>query len=320
MSEAIVVARPTSAALQRGGVGLGTPIFRPKTAYMELVQKTSRQENVKFGEFRDISTNEHFGSVIRVVLMGVPQEQREWFEGADFKASNKQCFSIDGITPHGRAQNPPAMFCKTCPKGDLNWITWRKTKDAKDLPPCGAFWHLHIATRTTQKPYFINVKGTSYKPFKDAMETKMAGILSSLMANVKAENKKRGYTLINLQDGENGPVYQEFRPTPGFTLPEGVTEQQKPEAFPNIFDVSFDMIAASKNGGPYVMSFQNFKYMNAEDRAEFGSLYLDIMQQKQEAAEQYAENIEAEAERVVTEPAASTATQPVGEVLPPITI
>ena len=182
MSEALTTTGNN--ALVVGGVGMGAGIFKARPMMIELVHKSSHAENVKYGEFRIISTNEHLGTSIRVVLLAVPQEQREWFEGAEFKKENKQCFSLDGIQPHPRAANPPAMFCRTCPKGDKNWEVWRKTKLAKDLPPCGAYWHLLIADRATQAPYFLNVKGKSYLPFKQAMEQHDRNLVRSFRAGI----------------------------------------------------------------------------------------------------------------------------------------
>ena len=310
MSEAIVVSNPNT-AMQISGVGMGASIFKARPQMVELVHKTSRQENVKFGEFRVIGTNEHLGTSIRVVLLAVPQEQREWFiDPTKFTKENKGCFSLDGIQPHPRAAQPPAMFCKVCPKGDINWERWRKTKNPADLPPCGAYWHLLIADRATQTPYYLNVKGKSYMPFRQAMETQMSGLLAKVFANVKAENKRRGYTLVTLQQQDGGPMWQEFRQTPGFVVPEGQT-QQPAEPMPNIFDISFDIYSFTKDGGPFIMGFKDFRLMKPEDKAEFGQLYLDLMANKA----QIDNAVEAEAEAAVTE--APAGESPKGEILPP---
>jgi hypothetical protein len=313
MSEEIVVVNNTSQAMQLSGIGMGMSLFKARPQLLELVHKSSRQENVKYGEFRVVNTNEHLGTSIRVVLLAVPQEQREWFfDPKVFTKENKHCFSLDGIQPHPKASNPPAMYCKTCPKGDINWEKWRKTKNPQDLPPCGAYWHLLLADRTTQTPYYLNVKGKSYMPFRQAMETQMSGLLAKLFANVKAENKKLGYTLVNLRQG-NGPVYQEFRPTPG-VVPTG-----EALPMPNIFDISFDIFSSSKDGGPFQMGFKGFALMKPEDKAEFGQLYLDLMANKVELAT----NDEAEINAAVSEESSAPATtqqSPSGEVLPPITI
>ena len=310
MSEEIVVSGNSSTAMQLGGVGMGASIFKPRASMVELVHKSSRQENVRYGEFRVVSTNEHLGTTIRVVLLAVPQEQREWFmDPTVFTKENKGCFSLDGIQPHPRAAQPPAMFCKTCPKGDSNWVTWRKTHDPKDLPPCGAYYHLLLADRSTQSPYFLNIKGKSFLPFKQAMEQQMSGLLAKLFANVKAENKARGYTLVSLRQG-NGPVYQEFRPT------EGVAPELPALPSPNIFDVSFDIFSHSKDGGPFQMGFRNFALMKPEDRAEFGQLYLEIVANKAQVDQAYTEEKAAEdaAFNAVSE---TPAQQAKGEILPP---
>jgi hypothetical protein len=55
MSEAIVVSN-SNQAMQLGGVGMGASIFRARPSMLDLVHKSSRQENVKYGEFRVIST------------------------------------------------------------------------------------------------------------------------------------------------------------------------------------------------------------------------------------------------------------------------
>jgi hypothetical protein len=315
MSDALVVLN-NNTAIMSGGVGLGSSIFKARPSFLELVHKSSRQENVVPGEFRVLSTNEHLGKTIRAVLLAVPQPRREWYRDPTvFSKDNKACFSLDGIRPHDRAADPQAMYCAKCPKGDINWNTWRKTKDPKDLPPCGAYWHLLLADRATQTPYYLDIKGTSASPFKQAMETQMSGLLAKLMANVRAENKQRGYSLVTLQNQETGEQFQEFRTTPGFTVPE--TGQLPILPMPNIFDISFDIYAASKDGGPYVMGFKNFALMKPEDKAEFGQLYLDLMQQRAEA-QQVQQNDEAEVDAAVAEAPAQQAKG--GEVLPPITI
>lgn len=316
MSEAIVV-RNNSEAMQLGGIGVGAKMFRARPSMIELVHKSSRAENVQYGQFRVVSTNEHLGTTIRVVLLAVPQEQREWFvDPTKFTKDNKGCFSLDGIQPHPRAAQPPAMYCKTCPKGDSNWIKWRQTKSPSDLPPCGAYYHLLLADRQTQTPYYLNIKGKSFLPFKQAMEQQMQGLLAKLIANVRAENKKRGYTLTTLQDPDTGRQWQEFRPTEGFKAPEGQA-QLSIESMPNLFDISFDITSSSRDGGPFVMSFGKFALMKPEDKAEFGQLYLDLLEAREEMQASY--NGEAEAAAMVTEiqPA------PKAEVLPtqePITI
>jgi len=299
-------------ALAQGGVGFGAGIFRARPMMIELVQKSSRAENVVYGDFRIVSTNQHLGRVIRVVLLAVPQGQREWFKDKNvFCKDNKKCFSLDGIQPHPRALEPPVPFCKTCPKGDINWETWRKTKNPNDLPPCGAYWNLLVADRQTQRPYYLNCKGKSYKPFKDAMEQQMYGLMQDIFANVRQINKTRGYTYNKVQN--------RFVDIPGFVLPEG-TVKLAPEPLPNIFDISFDITSNNVNstaGSSFVMSFNKFAMMSPEDKAEFGQLYLDIIENKvaidSSAAVAAAEA--AESEEAVAETPATVKS----EILPPTT-
>jgi len=322
MTEAIVV-QPGQGLV--GGVGLGSSLFRARPGVIELVHKSSRQENVKFGEFRICASNEHLGKSIRVVLLAVPQVQREYFEDKTvFTKENKACFSLDGIQPHPNAKNPPALYCSTCPKGNINWTKWRKTKDPNDLPPCGEYFHLLVALRDNQLPYYLNIKGKSYQPFQQAMQQQMAGLLAKLIAQVKANNRANGYTLMKVQDNPGAPIREEFRPTPGFVVPAGEV-QKSIEPQPNIFDVSFSISVTSKDGGSYFMKFDDFKLMKAEDRAEFGQLYADLMQQKIDLSKSNAINEEAEAAAAVAEAkadaefAAPIKAQP-QEVLPPIII
>ena len=302
-------------ALQIGGVGLGAGMFKARPMIIELVQKTSRQECVTFGQFRVTATNEHLGESIRAVLLGVPQEQREYYVGQEFNRDSKRCFSLDGKQPHPRAAEPQAMFCAQCPKGDKNWETWRKTKRPEDLPPCGAYYHLFIADRATQTPYYLNVKGKSVNPFRQAMETQMAGLLNKLMINVKLENKQRGYTL--------NPNTGLFEDTPGFVVPADAVKAA-PMPMPNIFDISFDIVSTQPiKGGSYVMAFRNFALMKPEDKAEFGALYLDFANRRAEhAAAQEAAVAEAvtEAANAVSETAAGPVTGTVVGKDEPITI
>jgi hypothetical protein len=274
--------------LALGGVGLGSSLFKARPATIQLVPKTTRQDNAIPGTFRNISTGERVGTLqadgsmkdeIRAVLLAEPQQQREWYlnDGKTYSKEMKQCFSVDNIQPHRMAKNPPAMFCSTCPKGDINWQKWREGgKTPNLLPPCQMFWHLFIAERTTQSPYYLNVTGKSVTPFEQAMKTQMAGLFAKIIANATMINKARGYKL-----NRNTGLF-EF-----VGLPEGVTEQLAPEPLPNIFDIVFT-IYANKKDGEITMGFKDFARMKPEDREEFGSLYAEFLASKKQAAEQKA--------------------------------
>src|SRR6185295_9870331 len=268
MSEALTTIEQGQ-PMQISGIGMGAAIFKARPQNLELVQRTTRQEGAIPGKFRVIATNEHMDE-IRVVLLAVPLEQREWYSGAEFSKDSKQCFSLDNVQPHPKAKNPPALYCATCPKGDINWEKWRKSHKAEDLPPCSMYYHLYLAERTTQTQYYFNVKGTSVMPFKNAMETQMGPLLQKILADIRAKNKVRGYTFV--------PSKNIFVDTPDFVVPEGKTKEPA-LPLPNIFDVSFTMFVTSREkGGPPVLGVKDFKLMNDADRAEFGALYQERVQ------------------------------------------
>lgn len=306
----VVLNNQQPTALATGGLGMDSPLFRAKPQHIELVSKSTRQEGAVPGKFRVTSTNEHFDE-LRVVLLAVPQPQREWYEndGKTYSKDQKQCFSTDNIRPHRMAKNPPAMLCSTCPKGDINWEKWRQTKAPSDLPPCSMYYHLFLAEKATQTPYYLNAKGTSVNPFRQAMETQMMSLLGKIMANTKQLNKQRGFS-YNAQSNS-------FYPTPGFVPEANDTNAQEvadktqlqsqgPVPMPNIFDIAFTIYVTQKDkGGAYMMAFKDFKYLgNAEERAEFGNLYMEHINRKNEQKiipAAVAEQAEADAQLVEAE-------------------
>lgn len=314
MSDELVVLNNTETAMQMGGIGIGSSIFKARPANMELVQRTTRQEGAQPCKFRVVATNEHFEE-ITVVLLSVPQEQREKYDNnGTFSKDNKVCFSLDNIQPHPRAKNPPALYCATCPDGDIRWKKWRETHLAADLPPCGMYYHLFLAERTTQTPYYLNVKGISVMPFKAAMETQMAGMFQKITADVKAKNKLRGYLY--------SPKTGLFVPNPEFPLAEG-TARPAPLRLPNIYDISFTMYVTEKEkGGPPVIGCKNFRLMQDADREEFGALYLDFANRKEAAQDAQAVAAEEEAQQVaaaVSAPPAPAVVLPGPATVPTVT-
>lgn len=298
MSEALTTISNPGEALLAGGVGIGAAIFKGRPQIMELVQRTTRQEGAIPGKFRNTATNEHFDT-LRVVLLDAPREQREYYlNNGTFSKDNKLCFSTDNVQPHSKAKQPQALYCATCPKGDIKWKKWRDTKDPKDLPECGMFYHLFFADRSTQTAFYFNVKGTSVKPFKDAMETQMYGILQKVVAYVKQTNKARGYTQT-----ATGWV-----PNPEFVLPEGKTEREPIEPMPNVFDISFELYVTTRDkGGPPVIGCRDFKLMQPAERAEFGAMYVDFATRRQSLQAEYEAQANAAEE---TQSAAAAVSQP----------
>lgn len=273
MSEALTVLNNQS--LAQGGIGLDSNLFKLKPATLEIVQRTSRQEGAEPGRFRITATNEHFDKMQLVLLMN-PILQREYYpKGAEFGRDSKACFSLDNITPHPKAKDPVAPYCATCPMGDVNWEKWRVSHNANDLPPCKAYYHLVVADRATQMPYYFNVKGRSVEPFKAGMQN-VARLIAALQANAKAENKK-----IAGENSVEGAIQKPFVP------------------MPNIFDITFPVTIASQSsasGISYVLVVGKPVQMNAEGKAEFGALYLDFAKRKASGNVQTAEESEAAAQ------------------------
>jgi hypothetical protein len=274
-------------------------LFQLKPKTLELVSKSTRQEGAIPGTFRVTSTNESFKE-LRAVILFEPIEQREKYRKGEYTRDSKECFSLDNVQPHPKARTPYAMYCANCPMGDnVNWPKYREAKAkgltgdqlAAYLPPCRKFWHLFIASRETQRPYYFNVKGTSVKPFEDAMQN-VADLFQMIYQNTKAENK--------VIAANNAKLDPNTPPVPLKVLPTTVGEV--------IWHISFTMYARQINGGPFFLGLKDFKVMSEEDRADFGRIIDDVnarrnagQLQTQEASE--AEEEAAAAAAAVSEPA-----------------
>ena len=313
MSEALVVLN-NNAELAVGGIGVGSSLFEVKPATLEIVQRTSQQAGATPGRFRDTSNNQHYDTM-EWVLLFEPVKQRAYYpKGAEMGKGSKLCFSLDNVQPSKYAKEPQQPFCATCPKGD--WTKYRLTGDSKDVPPCKEYWHLLIADRATQMPFYFNVKGTSIAPFEMGMKN-LARTLFLVLGNVKNENKKNGYKpVFNAKGGLVG-----FAPDPTYVLPTGQTERLPIVPMPNIFDVKFPVSITSetrKAGISYVLQVGPPTLMNAEARAEFGSIYADFKARKEAGKVQPMQEAAAETETdaAMTE---APARQEVAAVTGPIT-
>jgi len=293
-----VVGNNPLAMLNQGGLGLEamSRLFQVKPATLEIVQKTSKQDNVQPGKFRDTSTNTHFDE-IQVVLLAMPIEQRQLFKkGNDFSKEAKLCFSLDNTAPHARAKEPQAPFCASCPKGEIGWAKWRETKSSDDVPPCRKYWHLFLADRQTQMPYYFNVKGTGVNQFEFDMQ-KLARILLQLEANAKATPENRQIAADNRVIMEsNAKILDQSQWAP---LKQFV-------GMPNIFDITFTIgVTTNKDKSAYIPICKDFKVLNEQGKKEFGELYLDFLQRKNAGLVQDQLTSEAEAEnQAATAPAA----------------
>lgn len=257
-------------------------LFQIKPKSLELVSKSTRQEGAIPGTFRVTSTNESYKEM-RAVILFAPLEQREKYRKGEYTKDSKECFSLDNVQPHPKAKTPFALYCANCPMGDaVNWPKYREMKakgitgDALSayLPPCRKFWHLFIAARETQRPYYFNVKGGSVKPFEDAMGN-IAELLQMMVQNIRAENKQR--------KAKNAPLIAE-----PMSIEEALNDY--------IWHISFTMYAWQTNGGPFKLGLKDFKVMSEEDRADFGKIISDIKERREKGQVQTQEASEAEEE------------------------
>ena len=259
-------------------------LFQLKPKALELVSKSTQQTGAVPGTFRVVSTNEKF-ETLRAVMLYSPIEQREKYIKGKFSAENKLCFSLDNVQPHHKAKQPPAMYCASCPDGDIRWVEYRDAAKrgisgealSAFLPPCRKYWHLFLAARDTLVPYYFNVKGTSVKPFETAMQ-EVAELFMKMNQNILNQNKAlaaEGKPLLPVPNDPNDLIWH----------------------------ISFTMYTWQKNGGVFMLGLKDFKVMNEEDKATFGKILADYAArraagaiQSQEAAEQEA------ADAAVSEP------------------
>src|SRR5208337_2862684 len=159
--------------IQKGGLGLDSRIFSITPSTVEIVQKMTRQDGAIPGKLRVTDTNQHYDEM-QVVMLVQPMEQRAYFEGSDYTKDSKLCFSLDNKEPHEKDKVAQSMKCgykdasgrfvPTCQRA--SWEKWRQTKDRNDLPKCKEYWHMVLADRVTQLPYYLNVRGKSIEPFR----------------------------------------------------------------------------------------------------------------------------------------------------------
>jgi hypothetical protein len=224
---------------------------------------------------------------MRAVILFEPTQGRKKYLKGQYSKDALDCFSTDNISPHFRAKNPPAMFCATCPSGNMMWEAYREAKErgvsgdalSALIPECKEHWNLLLADRATKMPYYLTVRGTSIKPFETAMQS-MARLFHMIIANLKAEIKA-------------GKAVK---------LPDPVPVQDM------IWQISFTLgVDQPIKGGQYVLSFKEFKVLNDEDKLEFGAMYQDFLQRRSQGNMQSQDAAEAEAETAMVTEAPSNA-------------
>jgi hypothetical protein len=264
-------------------------LFQVKPKTLELVSKSTRQEGAIPGTFRVTSTNESYKEMRAVILFN-PLEQREKYRKGEYTKDSKECFSLDNVQPHPKARTPFALYCANCPMGEINWVKYREMKAkgvtgdalAAYLPPCRKFWHLFIAARETQRPYYFNVKGGSVKPFEDAMSN-IADLMQMMVQAIRTENKQH-----------------KLKGEPLVPEPQAIEDV--------IWHISFTMYSWQQNGGPFKLGLKDFKVMSEEDRADFGKIIADIKARREQGQVQTQEASEQEEE------AAAVSEAPAGAV------
>lgn len=274
-------------------------LFELKPATLELVSKSTKQEGAKPGQFRVTSTNQHFEDM-RAVILFEPVEQRELYTKGEYTRDAKQCFSLDNFMPHPAAKDPKAMYCETCPFGDINWKKYREAKKAgvkgdelsKLVPPCRKYWHLFIAERTTKMPYYFNVKGTSVQPFEGAMQN-ISRLMHGIVNNINLENRKIAEANKALAADQQQPL---------IALPSSVSDV--------IWKISFTMFVQQlEKGGQYTLGMKDFAVMKPEDYAEFGTIIENISAARAARKLQSQQESEAEGEAAATAEADASTTE-----------
>jgi len=286
MSEELVNINKAEVAVVHKANAL-SKLFQLKPATLDLVAKASRQENAIPGKLRVVQTGEHFDSIRAVILFEPTQGRKKYLRG-QYTKDALDCYSFDNITPAPHAKNPPALYCASCPFGNLMWEGYRKAKErgitgdalSAYIPECKEHWNLFIADRATKMPYYLTVRGTSVKPFETSMQN-VARLFQMLLANIRAEIKA----------GKD------------VKMPESVQDV--------IYKISFTLgVDQPIRGGQYVLSFKDFKMMNEEDQLEFGTIYQDFLSRRSKGQIQPQEEevpvVEAPAESATAGPVSST--------------
>lgn len=271
-------------------------LFQLKPAQIELVSKSTHQEGAIPGKFRNTATGEQVDEM-RVVLLFAPQEQRQLYRKGEFNKDAKLCFSLDNVAPHPKAKEPKALLCEHCEFGDKQWERYRQGKqrgvkglDLSNLAPeCKKYWHTFLADRNSKAPYYFNIRGLSVRPFEDGMQN-IARIMGALVSNIKLENQQIVKTNASLPADQQKPLV---------ALPQTVDDV--------IWQISFTMYSHQPDkGGQWVLGLKDFKYMSAEDRADFGALLKSFIERRKAGTIVDQVDVEAETEAAVAEEPAKT--------------
>jgi hypothetical protein len=201
-AENAIVKPETAALMAAGGLGLEETFIKP--TYIELIQKSSRREDVRPGTFFDVLTSTEF-TELQVVALGIKRGRVYFPEGGELSAK-PICRSDDGIKPSPFAQIQQSVLCGTC--GKASWDDYDK-KTGHGKPSCQDAWQMLFVLRDTGLPRRINIKTYSLKATKLLLEQMKQDII---MAKAKGEGVRNifDYTFnITSQkvDGPKGVFY-----------------------------------------------------------------------------------------------------------------
>jgi hypothetical protein len=209
----------TALAVQQGGLGvdLGSKLFQLKPATININQPSTQAEGAIKGLLRVSESGDQYESML-VTLLLMPVEQRSYYVGEPGQLNrspdNLMCFSRDMIRPDGKAKDPQAAFCKSCPKQD--WTKWRETHAKADIPGCDAYYYALMVDTVYKMPLQMFIRSTAKKPFEAGMQQ-----LARTFAKLKAQGTNPNifdiqFTLGTkmIQTGKNQswiPTFSDFK-------------------------------------------------------------------------------------------------------------
>ncbi len=252
----------TNTAIQEGGLGVdfGSKLFELKPANLFIVQNNTNIEGAVKGNLRIAETGDEYDSMYATLLV-MPTEQRQYHIGNPGELNrtpeNLMCFSTDMKVPHAKARIPQAVSCATCARAD--WEPWREYKEKNNGQTNKALippCDAHYRALFIDDQYKLPLQMFIRSKAKEPFEQGMQN-LARVIAMMKAEGKN-----------------------------------------PNIFDVRFKISTKVITTGKftsYVPVFSDFKPLTEEQRAAFGAVYLQYINQKNRKQEADAQ-AEAEAE------------------------
>ncbi len=223
---ALATVRPETAALMAaGGLGLEDTFIRPTN--IELIQRTTRRQNVRAGKLFDVLIEAELDE-LQVVPLAI-KRGRALFPDDGGLGAKPICRSDDGVAPSQFAQFPQADLCRNCPKG--SWDNY-DFKTGKGKPTCKEKWQMLCVLRDSGLPRKIQIGGMSIKPTKNLLEQIKQDILigkakGEPMRNLFdytfrvvptfVEGKLGSFYVLSYKDvkriqnpGEFGPVFEQY--------------------------------------------------------------------------------------------------------------